>query len=161
MPRCGTGALAYLPSYVKARVHLAEIYAGMGRFLDAEVLLMPTLSSGDPEVRWRLSAVLIAQERFAEAGVQLGAARRGFEALLREHVLAFADHGAEFYAGPGDDSERALELVRVNVANRPTQRALRQAHAITARAPERTMVIQKSQLIVAQLGWARDVSFSA
>jgi tetratricopeptide (TPR) repeat protein len=42
-------AIAYLPGYVKARVHLAEIYAGQGRTSDAEALLLPALSSGDPE----------------------------------------------------------------------------------------------------------------
>ena len=62
------------------------------------------------------------------------AARSGFESLLARHLLAFADHGAEFYAGSGDDSRRALELARVNVANRPTLRAFEQAHAIAVSA---------------------------
>jgi hypothetical protein len=109
-----------LPSYVKARVHLAEIYASQGQTKDAEALLMPALSSRDPEVRWRLSDVLTAQERFEEAKTQLDAARLGFDELLRRHLLAFADHAAEFYAGSGSDHRRALELARANVANRPT-----------------------------------------
>src|SRR5262247_180075 len=54
-------AIAYLPGYVKARVHLAEIYASQGRIGDAEALLRSTLSSHDPEIRWRLADVLIAQ----------------------------------------------------------------------------------------------------
>ena len=44
-------ALAYLPGYVKARVHLAEIYASQGRTADAEALLRPALverGSGGP-----------------------------------------------------------------------------------------------------------------
>ena len=82
---------------------------------------MPALSSRDPEVRWRLSDVLTAQERFEEAKTQLDAARLGFDELLRRHLLAFADHAAEFYAGSGSDHRRALELARANVANRPTQ----------------------------------------
>jgi hypothetical protein len=45
-------------------------------------------------------------------------------------LLAFADHAAEFYAGSGNDRRRALELARANVANRPTRRAVNQAHAI-------------------------------
>src|SRR5262249_20728037 len=57
-------AIAYLPGYVKARVHLAEIYASQDRTGDAEALLLPALSSRDPEVRWRLADVRIAQERF-------------------------------------------------------------------------------------------------
>jgi hypothetical protein len=54
--------------------------------------------------------------------------------LLEKHLLAFADHAAEFYAGSGNDSKRALELARVNVANRPTRRAVEQARAIAVKA---------------------------
>jgi tetratricopeptide (TPR) repeat protein len=125
-------AIAYLPGYVKARVHLAEVYQSQGRTGDAEALLLPALSSGDPEVQWRLSDVLTGQERFQEAETQLAAARRGFEELLGRHLLAFADHAAEFYAGSGNDRRRALELARVNVANRPTRRAVQQELAIAS-----------------------------
>jgi len=129
-------AIAYLPSYVKARVHLAEICASQGRIGDAEALLLPALSSSDPEVNWRLADVLIAQERFEEAETQLDAARSGFDELLGRHLLAFADHAAEFYAASGNDYRRALELARVNVANRPTRRAVKQAHAIALNVDE-------------------------
>jgi tetratricopeptide (TPR) repeat protein len=127
-------AIAYLPGYVKARVHLAEIYTTQRRTGDAEALLVPALSSRDPEVRWRLADVLIAQERFEEAETQLAAARIGFDELLGKHLLAFADHAAEFYAGSGNDRRRSLELARANVANRPTRRAVRQMDAIAASA---------------------------
>lgn len=43
---------------------------------------------------------------------------------------AFADHAAEFYAGSGNNHRRALELARINATNRPTPRAIKQAHAI-------------------------------
>jgi len=125
-----TRALAYLPGYVKARVHLAEICISQDHTGDAETLLLPALASGDPEVNWRLAEVLIAQERFEEARVQLETARTRFEELLGRHLLAFADHAAEFYAGPGADPRRALELARANVANRPTRRAVKLAQAI-------------------------------
>jgi tetratricopeptide (TPR) repeat protein len=127
-------AIAYLPGYVKARVHLAEIYASQDQTRDAEALLLPALSSRDPEVRWRLADVLIAQGRFEEAETHLEAARSGFEALLARHLLAFADHAAEFYACSGNDLMRALELARTNVANRPTRRAVKQADAIALNA---------------------------
>ena len=130
-------AIAYLPGYVKARVHLAEIYASQGQVGDAQALLVPALSSGDPEVRWRLADVLITQGRCEEGKRHLEAARIGFDALLRRHLLAFADHGAEFYAGSGGEWQRALELARVNVANRPTLRALRQVRAIARHAGEK------------------------
>src|SRR5215471_2630307 len=129
-------AIAYVPGYVKARVHLAEVYASQDRTGDAESLLLPTLSSRDPEVRWRLADVLIAQGRLAEAETELEAARFGYEELLGKHLLAFADHAAEFYAGSGNDQRRALELARANVANRPTRRAVKQEHAIAVNADE-------------------------
>jgi predicted Zn-dependent protease len=118
-------------------VHLAEIYASQGQTEDAEALLLPAISSRDPEVRWRLADALIAQGRFEEGERQLDAARSGFDELVGKHPLAFADHAAEFYAGSGDDHRRALELARVNVANRPTRRAVEQAHAIAVNAEGR------------------------
>ncbi len=129
-------AIAYVPGYMKARVHLAEIYASQDQAGDAEVLLLSGLSSRDPEVRWRLADVLTAQEQFEEAEAQLDAARRGFDELLGRHLLAFADHAAEFYSGSGNDYRRALELARMNAANRPTRRAVEQAQAIAVKASE-------------------------
>jgi tetratricopeptide (TPR) repeat protein len=128
-------AVAYLPPYVRARVHLAEIHTCLDQTRAAEALLAPALSSGDPEVRWRLADVMMAEERFEEADTHLDSARSGFEALLGGHLLAFADHAAEFYAGSGNDGERALYLARANLLNRPTRRALRQTRAIAAGLP--------------------------
>jgi thioredoxin-like negative regulator of GroEL len=115
---------------VKARVHLAEVYASENQISEAETLLQPALSSRDPEVEWRLADVLVARGRPEEAETILAAARFGFEELLEKHLLAFADHAAEFYAGSGNDCLRALELARTNVANRPTRRAIKLADAI-------------------------------
>src|SRR5262249_29168792 len=78
--------------------------------------------------------VLVAQERFGEAETTLDAARRGFEDLLGRHLLAFADHAAEFYAGSGNDCRRAFELARLNAAHRPTRRAVKHVQAIAASA---------------------------
>ena len=44
--------------------------------------------------------------------------------------------GAEFYAGSGNDSRRALQLTRINADNRPTLRALEQAHNIATSADD-------------------------
>jgi hypothetical protein len=125
-------AIAYLPGYVKARVHLAEIYANQNQTTDAEALLRSALSSPDPEVRWRLADVLRAQGRFGEAEAQLEAARSGFDALLDSYLLAFADHAAEFYAGSGNNWRRAHELARANATNRPTRRAVKLAERLAA-----------------------------
>jgi len=122
-------AIDYLPCYVKARVHLAEICLADGRSADARELLLPALASGDPEVSWRLGDAARAAGDEAEAAAHLRIARTGFEALLARHLLAFADHGAEFYAGSGDDPARAYELARINLANRATLRAFEQSHA--------------------------------
>lgn len=121
-------AIEYVPSYVKARVHLSEIYLNYGRAGDAEELLVSQVSSGDPEVHWRLADVMVAMGKLSNAEEQMQAARSGFEALLEKHLLAFADHGAEFYSGSGNDVVRAFELARINVENRPTLRALEQAY---------------------------------
>jgi hypothetical protein len=126
----------YLPCYVKARVHLSEIYLESGNVADAEALLVPAVSSGDPEVNWRLADVLAAMERPEEAEAQMQAARSGFENLLDKYLLAFADHGAEFYSGSGDNPRRAFELAMVNLANRPTLRAFEQAYEAAVAAGE-------------------------
>ncbi|MCY1020079.1 hypothetical protein [Pyxidicoccus sp. MSG2] len=39
-------------------------------------------------------------------------------------LLAFAEHAAEFYLGPGADAERAWVLAQQNLAGRQTDRAL-------------------------------------
>ena len=150
-------AIDCLPSYTKARVHLAEIYSSSGRDTDAEALLILAISSGDPEVRWRLADVLASQKRYAEAEVHMHAAQTEFEALLERHSLAFADHGAEFYAGSGNDPRRALDLARVNVANRPTLRALEQAHDIAVNAGDREAVSQI--LAEAAMRWGNAAAF--
>jgi tetratricopeptide (TPR) repeat protein len=129
-------AIEYLPCYVKARVHLSEIFLKSGSLADAEALLVPAVSSGDPEVNWRLADVLAAMERSEEAEAQMQAGRSGFETLLDKYLLAFADHGAEFYSGSGNDSRRALELAMVNLANRPTLRAFEQAYETAIGAGE-------------------------
>ena len=123
-------ALFYLPRYVHARIHLAEIRASQGRAAEAETLLRPALSSGDPEAAWRLAEVLATQGRFEEAETYLNTARSIFDRLVAVHPLAYADHAAAFYAGSGGDCRRALELARCNAENRPTRRALGQVDAI-------------------------------
>ena len=121
-------AIAYLPAYTHARVHLAEIHLEAGEPALAEALLQPVQESGDPEVKWRLAEVLSTRGRAGEAERQLDAAREVFEALLAKHELAFADHAAEFYLSAGDDAGRAFELARINLSNRPTLRAFELAH---------------------------------
>jgi len=129
-------AVDYLPAYVKARVHLAEILIRRGDAAEAQAFLELVISTGDPEVQWRLAEGLSAQHETEQARAHLARARLRYEALLARHPLAFADHAAEFYAGSGNDASRALELARANVANRPTRRAIAQLRAIELSAKE-------------------------
>src|SRR5215475_9313934 len=129
-------AIAILPMYTKARVHLAEICSAEGNFIEAEELLRRVMEIGDPEVDWRLADVLADQEKFEESEERMEAAHSGFESLLERHLLAFADHGAEFYAGSGGALPRALHLARINADNRPTLRAIEQAHKIAILADD-------------------------
>jgi tetratricopeptide (TPR) repeat protein len=151
-------AIEYLPCYVKARVHLAEMYLRRGRTGDAEALLIPVVSSGDPEVSWRLADVMVATGRLAERETWMQAARSGFEVLLGEHLLAFADHGAEFYSGSGDDAARAFELANLNVANRPTLRAFEQAHATAVGAGKQD--VASAILAAARRRWGATAAFA-
>jgi hypothetical protein len=150
-------AIACLPGYIRARVHLAEIYSGSGRTSDAEATLAPAVASGDPEALWRLADALALAGRLDESDARLRAARSGFEALLDKHLLAFADHGAEFYASSGSDVARALELARVNVANRPTLRAFEQAYRIAAEARDREIATEI--LAAASTRWGDSAAF--
>lgn len=150
-------AIISLTGYVKARVHLAEICLTSGRTREAEATLLPAIASGDPEVSWRLADVLNAEGRFAEADQHQEAARSGFEVLLDRHLLAFADHGAEFYAGIGGDSLRALKLAQVNLKNRPTLRALEQAYIIAVEAGETCVATEICA--TATKSWANTTSF--
>lgn len=144
-------AIEYLPCYVKARVHLSEIYLRYGRAKDAGTLLLSAILSGDPEIHWRLADVLVKMGRFADAEAQLQTARSCFETLLKDHLLAFADHGAEFYSGSGSDPHRAFELASINLVNRPTLRAFEQAYetAVAAGEPQKA----KEILVAAEDRW--------
>lgn len=150
-------ALGYLPSYVKARVHLSEICLRTGDVWTAEALLLPVISSGDPEVNWRLADVLTASGRTAEAETQLAAARNGFEAVLAKYLLAFADHGSEFYSSGGNDPRRALELSMVNLKNRPTFRAFERAYKAAVEACEPKTAT--NVFIAAQKKWGGTQAF--
>ena len=87
------------------------------------------------------------------------AARSGFEVLLGKHLLAFADHGAEFYSGSGNDAERAFELASINLANRPTLRAFEQAYATAVGAGKSDCASEI--LAAAEERWGDTAAFGA
>src|SRR5262249_27839838 len=154
-------AIAILPMYAKARVHLAEICSAEGNFSAAEELLRRVLAIGDPEVDWRLADVLAAQEKFEESEEHMKAAHSGFESLLERHLLAFADHGAEFYAGSGGGLPRALQLARVNADNRPTLRAIEQAHKVAILAGDAAAAFELLSEATKRWGHASAFSLSS
>jgi tetratricopeptide (TPR) repeat protein len=128
-------ALDYLPEFVGANLHLAEIEVARGDETRALERLDRIAGSREPEVlalrgRLRAGHGLAGDEDIA-------AARARFEELLARQPLAFADHAAEFYLGAGADAGRALTLAKLNCANRDTPRArdlLTRAAAVTSRS---------------------------
>jgi hypothetical protein len=116
-------AMAYIPKYTKARVHLAEIYTATGKNELALQTLQPALASADPEVSWRISEIYAIknQPKYSEQYLQL--ADTIFTSLLERYPLAFADHAVEFYVSSGNNPEKAFKLALLNYQNRPTDRA--------------------------------------
>jgi hypothetical protein len=115
-------ALDYLPQFVGAHLHLAEIEASQGWRAAALARLERIAASGDPEVLALMSR-LHSDGEPERAAREREAARVRFEALLTHQPLAFADHAAEFYLGAGADADRAWQLAVANYAERKTARA--------------------------------------
>ncbi len=131
-------AIALVPDYTQARVHLAELLILDGDLVRAESLLGPSLMASDPEGAWRLADVLAARGNHEDANRLRLAAKTRYERLLGNYELAFADHAAEFYLGIGNEPARALALARRNLANRATARAFALAHSAAVRAGDQT-----------------------
>lgn len=131
-------AIEYVPTYVRARVHLAEILLDAREIDAAREILEPALASGDPEAAWRRAEIEISTSNPQAASTWQALARDAFEMLLAKHTLAFADHGVEFFLALGDDPECALALAQRNLANRPTPRAFELAceAAVAAGKPD-------------------------
>jgi len=114
-----------LPEFVAANVHLAELEAARGDLLAATARLERVAAhSRDPEALATLGVLHARAGEPARGGCEILLARERYESLLARHPQAFADHAAEFYLGPGADPERAWMLAQLNLAVRPTDRAL-------------------------------------
>jgi hypothetical protein len=116
-------AIAYIPKYTKARVHLAEIYTASGRNELALQTLQPALASTDPEVSWKISDIYAMDNQPKYSAQYLQLANSIFTSLLERYPLAFADHAAEFYISSGNNPDKAYQLALLNYQNRPTERA--------------------------------------
>jgi tetratricopeptide (TPR) repeat protein len=117
-------ALKYIPEFVTANIHLAEIEALRGDSKSAiELLENVVQSSNEPEALALLGVLHLRNGDSERGNYEIAEARKSYESLLTRDPLAFADHGAEFYLGPGADPERAWVLAQQNLANRQTPRA--------------------------------------
>ena len=116
-------AVARLPDYVVANVHLSELEEPE----QARARLEGVLASGDPEPSARLAQRLDGPRRAA----LFARARARYESLLSRHREAFLDHASEFYAMVGEP-QRALELALENLTVRRNGRA----YVVALRAAE-------------------------
>lgn len=129
-------AVHYLPQYVVAQVHLAEIEDAEGQADDAIARLRQVSTSGDPEPRGVLAEFLIATKANSEAAELIASAKKDYEKLLESYPFAFSDHGAEFFMGVGAQPERAKILALLNLKNRPSERAYITAIEATKKAQD-------------------------
>lgn len=92
-------ALAYLPGYVTAAVHLAEIERDQGA-PERALQRLSAITTDDPEL-WALRGELrLALGQRAQGLEEIARARARYEELLARHPLAFAHH-AESYREAG------------------------------------------------------------
>lgn len=133
-------AVVRLPHYVVANVHLAEIEAEIGS-LEAAVsrLRRVAMDAQDPEPSGLL-AELLAEDAPDESDGLIARAAAQYDALLQQFPAAFADHGAEFFAGPGGDPARAVELALGNLQRRPTARSFQVAIGAARAANRRDLL---------------------
>jgi tetratricopeptide (TPR) repeat protein len=118
-------AIAYLPAFATANIHLAELEIARGDLETAAARLERVVAaSHEPEAVALLGALHVRMGAPGRGAREIADARQRYEALLALHPLAFADHGAEFFLGPGADPERAWALAQQNLAGRETDRAV-------------------------------------
>ncbi|MCA1663872.1 MAG: tetratricopeptide repeat protein, partial [Myxococcales bacterium] len=106
-----------LPIYAAATAHLAAALVATGDRMRAIALLEAVVASSDDPEYWGQLAELTRNDELTQK------AKRRYEALLRRHADAFADHAARFYLGVGGDARRAATLATRNLAARKTREA--------------------------------------
>lgn len=118
-------AVEHLPTYLVANIHLAEIEAEAGELKRALSRLEGCIGEDrDPELFAKLAVLYKTMGRVDDASKALTKARSIYAALLSKYPEAWADHGAEFYMGPGADPKRAFELAKLNLKGRQTPRSV-------------------------------------
>jgi tetratricopeptide (TPR) repeat protein len=128
-------ALTYLPEFVAANAHLAQLEAAHGDTASAiDRLEHVVVTVNDPEALALLGGLYVKGGDAVRGREEISLAQQRYESLLARYPLGFADHGAGFYLGPGADPERAWDLAQRNLANRKTDRA----YALAIMAAEAT-----------------------
>ncbi|HEX6307460.1 MAG TPA: hypothetical protein VFZ69_04690 [Longimicrobiales bacterium] len=144
-------ALNYLPEFILANVHLAEIEAARGDLASAIARLETVAnSSEEPEALALLGELLVRNGDATRGRREISRARQRYEQLLIANRPAFADHAAEFYLGPGANAEHAWALAQENLAARNTERAV----SLAVRAASATGRQREASALGDQMGIA-------
>lgn len=102
-----------LPANIEATAHLAQTMIAGGDSTGARKIVDEALAE-DRHPELLALAVQLGHAELADA------ARTEWERYVAALPLAFSDHAARFYLGVGKNPARALELARMNHANRDT-----------------------------------------
>jgi tetratricopeptide (TPR) repeat protein len=117
-------ALEHLPEYAVANVHLAELEVETDPRAAVRRLEKVIETADDPEPLALLGELYVKSGDVERGRAAIAKAKARYEELLAKHPLAFADHAAEFFLGPGEDAERAWSLAKLDLENRETERSL-------------------------------------
>ncbi|MEM6731975.1 MAG: hypothetical protein AAF658_10490 [Myxococcota bacterium] len=131
-------AVEWLPGFVNANVHLAELEVESGSKQAAiDRLERVAFQTEDPEPGGFLGELLMKTDP-NRASRLVESAKNRYEHLLERFPLAFLDHASEFFAGVGADPERALRLAEHNLESRRNPRAFVVAieSAVAAKRPD-------------------------
>ncbi len=113
-------ALSYLPQYVTAAIHLAEIDLDSDRPQLALNRLLQIKETEAPEYHAVLGEVLIANHQSKEAEQNIQKAEQLYEAFLKKYPQAFYHHAAEFYVGIGGQAQLGFTLALKDLSSRKT-----------------------------------------
>lgn len=113
-------AVALVPEYVVASVHLAELES-----LTHPQRALERLESFGKETDPEVLALRGELENNMTTRVELFTlANSMYESRLRDFPLAYADHAAQFYSSVGEDPHLAIDLAWQNLSNRRDDRAI-------------------------------------
>ena len=113
-----------LPAHVPGPGHRAEIALARGDLARALTLITPLLRvSDDPEYRATLAEILATRGEHKAAAREAARAAADYDRLLARRPEAYADHAAAFFAGIGNQPQRAVELATANWKLRDTPRS--------------------------------------